>query len=460
MAKWRPKSPPLFSPREVVAQNLGPNTVRYVSRRIETPVRQVPNFDAPMHSTFSNGKRKKKWANYWDEEYDGIPKAKPIEREKPKFAWEASRWSNYNFGSYYVDQDDDTTLFVKAPENYMTPTASQIKLRTSVHLTEEIKRIKELARVCYLKMIDDKNYIDEKFQDKYECGMNESAWDKKKSMYDNVYETFIPGYTPLEQAIAINYKVRDTVAKNLQNKVKARTEKSERFSFKRSDYADPDLNSQLEMNPLSKERKIEILNKISLIGDMGTQFKVEKYVGEIEVANSHIRRKKVMREYSQLSKVDLYQRLLPTFKYKFYSKNLVVNAPVRVSEKKQKIIIVCDYSGSMDEDEKQIWVNAILIDRFRYVMRGEAEVYFSHFVANPQGLRFSHIKDAKDVAAFWKKFSNRPSGSATDIARIVEYIAQEVVNSSCGRFHNLDINLSNERPEILVLNDGRLGLGV
>jgi uncharacterized protein with von Willebrand factor type A (vWA) domain len=48
---------------------------------------------------------------------------------------------------------------------------------------------------------------------------------------------------------------------------------------------------------------------------------------------------------------------------------------VQIGEKKQKIIILLDYSGSMNNTPKQIWVNAILIDRFRYVIQG-AEVFF------------------------------------------------------------------------------------
>jgi REP element-mobilizing transposase RayT len=69
----------------------------------------------------------------------------------------------------------------------------------------------------------------------------------------------------------------------------------------------------------------------------------------------------------------------------------VVNVPVDRKEQKQKIIIILDFSGSMHEEFKQDWVNAILIDRFKYVMKGEAEVFFSYFIHNPEHMHFQHI---------------------------------------------------------------------
>jgi uncharacterized protein with von Willebrand factor type A (vWA) domain len=133
---------------------------------------------------------------------------------------------------------------------------------------------------------------------------------------------------------------------------------------------------------------------------------------------------------------------------------LQVNVPVESSEKKQKIIILLDYSGSMNSGNKQMWVNAILADRLRYVMQGEAEVFFSYFVDQPSKLKFHHLKNAEDVKKFWKTFSNYPSGGNTDIGRIVEYVAEEVKAGK--QLHNLkNLNLSREKPEILIINDGQ-----
>lgn len=155
--------------------------------------------------------------------------------------------------------------------------------------------------------------------------------------------------------------------------------------------------------------------------------------------------------------MNLMQKVYPNFRSKFLTKDLTVNVPVDRKEQIQKIIILLDYSGSMHEDEKQIWVNAILIDRFRYVIKGEAEVFFSYFVDDCDDLEFQHIKDREDVIKFWQTFSNEPNGGGTDIGGIVQYVADEVMYSR--RLHNLDIDLSEEKPEILIINDGQDSVG-
>jgi uncharacterized protein with von Willebrand factor type A (vWA) domain len=132
--------------------------------------------------------------------------------------------------------------------------------------------------------------------------------------------------------------------------------------------------------------------------------------------------------------------------------------PIARNEKKQIIIIVCDFSGSMGDAPKQKWVNAILIDRLRHVAKGEAEIYFSFFVSNPDHLSFTHLKDAKDVKEFWKHFSNRPNGSLTDIGRIVSNIAKKVAGG-CGFYNIPKVDLSKTRPEILIINDGEDRIG-
>jgi uncharacterized protein with von Willebrand factor type A (vWA) domain len=125
---------------------------------------------------------------------------------------------------------------------------------------------------------------------------------------------------------------------------------------------------------------------------------------------------------------------------------------INLNLKMKKIIILLDFSGSMDDYEKQIWVNAILIDRFKYVMQGEAEVFFSYFVHDPEQLDFQHIKDRADVINFWQTFSNQPNGGTTEVGQMVERVASDI---ALGRLCNLDIDLSEEKPEILVINDGQ-----
>jgi uncharacterized protein with von Willebrand factor type A (vWA) domain len=148
--------------------------------------------------------------------------------------------------------------------------------------------------------------------------------------------------------------------------------------------------------------------------------------------------------------------MFPNFRTKFLTKDLTVNVPVDKKEQKQKIIILLDYSGSMSYPEKQIWVNAILIDRLKYVMKEEAEVFFSYFIHNPDKLQFHHLKNREDVMNFWTWFSNDPNGGTTDIGGIVTSIANDIEEQRLG---NLDIDLSQEKPEILIINDGQDEVG-
>jgi len=379
------------------------------------------------------------------------------ENKYSSYTWSPSVWTNYSFGYGAVVEDDNSKLFVKDPITYLTPTKADIKTKANVWLEKSQLTIKELARVCYLKMIDDRDYINEIFSDFDSLPEAEKAdYESKKSLYDGIFDQYIPGNTPLEQAIAIYRQISNSSQHADPSQQSDEMDFESTLNFDRAVYADANINEQLEFNELSKERKMDILNKISIVSDLGDEFKVEKETSERIVSNSDQYAKKIMRDYAQFSQIELYQKMFPNFTTKFLTKDLTVNVPVDRKEKKQKIIILLDYSGSMDESEKQIWVNAILIDRFRYVMKGEAEVFFSYFVDESEDLEFQHIKDRDDVIKFWQTFSNEPNGGGTAIGDIVEYVADEVTN---GTLHNLDVNLSEEKPEILIINDGQDSVG-
>jgi hypothetical protein len=364
-----------------------------------------------------------------------------------------SSWS-YDWGSYYgssrLDNNDD--LFVKESENYITPTSTEIERKTGQFKKTSVDQIKELALVCYYKMIEEKEYINDKFSDFDSLSdENKNIHTVKKEFYDKIFDTYIPGFTPLEQAIAIFNKMK-TEADQQSGEIDDQMENSSVLDFDRELYTDADINEQLMINEENKDRKMNIMNHLSIIGDLGNEFKVEKEISEKIVSNSNIYSKKMMRDYSQLANVDLYQKLFPNFNIKMLTKDLVVNVPVERKEQKQKIIILLDFSGSMDEDFKQDWVNALLIDRFKYVMRGEAEVFFSYFVHDPEAMHFQHIHDRASVIKFWQTFSNEPNGGTTKIEDMVRKISDDIIKHK--KLHNLQIDLSEELPEILIINDG------
>jgi len=394
----------------------------------------------------------------WDDGYDdyyGSRYAPTYTPAKSTGGWKSkyggSGWSK-GWGSFsfsWGDTDDNDDLYVKDPVTYLTPTTSEIRKKTHVPKQTSVDTIKELARVCYFKMIDERDYVAEQFVN--------SEDETKKALYDSIFEQFIPGFTPLEQAISIYLKMKSGKEYNENSEDEDdNLDMKKGLDFDRQLYSDPHINEQLDLNELSKNKKMEIMNHLSLVGQFGSEFKVEKEISEKIVANSDEHAAMIMRDYSQIHMMNLMQKVYPNFRSKFLTKDLVVNVPVDRKEQIQKIIIILDYSGSMDYDEKQIWVNAILIDRFKYVMKGEAEVFFSYFVDDVDDLQFQHIKDRDDVIAFWQTFSNNPNGGMTEVGNMVEHISDEIQS---GRLCNLDINLSEEKPEILVINDGQDEIG-
>ena len=360
------------------------------------------------------------------------------------------------WGSYFSDPvENNNDLVVKDPENYTTPTKRDIQAKADIWRAGGIDQVKELARVCYFKMIGEKSYFKDEYADFENLDDNtKEQLSNKKQLYDAIYDKFIPGFTPLDQAIAIYKQMsQESDRQNRDDSVESDQEmlKKARLDFDRQIYMDPDINEQLELNKHSKNRKMSIMNNISIIGDLGSQFKVEKEVDEKIVSNSDIYAKKMMRDYAQIANIDLYQKLFPNFDVKLLTKDLVVNVPVDRKEQKQKIIILLDFSGSMGYPEKQDWVNAIFIDRFKYVMRGEAEVFFSYFVEAPDQMHFQHIHDKETVMRFWQTFSNDPNGGGTRVGAMVNKVARDINNK---KLHNLNIDLSEEKPEILIINDG------
>lgn len=364
-------------------------------------------------------------------------------------------WGTFGYSSVVEDADDD--LYIKAHESYFTPKDTEIskKLDRATNTKQNRKLIKEFARFFYHKMIGEKDYFDEKYSD--ESSLSESELEQlsaKKQTYDELWDKFIPGYSPLEQALSVLRELE-------RNKEDGETLDPERikelvdkdtFGFNQEIYMDPIINDLLDMNETAKENKIEIMNFISLIRNFGSEFKVEKEIEEKIVANSSIISKKIMRDYSQIAMVDMYQKLMPNYKAKMLTKDLVVNVPVDKTEHKQKIIILLDYSGSMHDTTKQKWVLAIMIDRLRYVIKEEAEIFFSYFVSNTKDLDFFHLYDKKSAIEFWQQFSTEPNGGDTRLGDMINYINEEI--NTHKRLHNLDVDLSNEKPEVLAINDG------
>lgn len=367
--------------------------------------------------------------------------------------------------SYFKDtDDDDATLIIKEAQGYDTPTVQDIKdqfmgdyrLRAD---NDTYKLVKNLSRYFYHEMVEDPDVYSADYKDPSTLDEGaKSEYDTMEEVIKKVNSLSIAGYSPLTKACNIirmlNVKNENTVA-SAEDLAEA---DDEDVNMDSEVYMDAEMNNLADANAYSKKHKFKILNKISLMKKWGDKFKIKKEVDEKRVANSENHQTMRMQSFEEINQVLMYQRLLPTYKQKLATKDLNVHIPIESNEKQQKIIMLVDFSGSMDYDEKQQWVCAILLERLRYAIDGDCEIYFSFFVHRPQTMNFTHIHDKSSAYAFWAGFSTTPTGGDTELGHMVEFIHDEINNK--GKLHNLQADLKGEKIEILAINDGQDDINV
>ena len=370
-------------------------------------------------------------------------------------------YDNYDFsrfgGNYYSTDLNENKLMVKKPTGYATPDKNDIehKLRVVGHVSTENNEtlVGDLARFFYYQMLEEPDYFKD---DALDLTCYSETEVKKHQMLYNVLQDLwagqTPGFSPLDKAVNAFVAMANQKSDGSEPKLQIDMLGEGLLQIKEDVFRDATYNDLLDKAEVNPAKRLAILQKISLIQDFGTEFKVEKEVIDKIASNSQLTAQRIMRDYSQLHMVEAYQRLLPNYHLKLLNKDLVVKVHVERVENKQKIIIIVDFSGSMKDKEKQEWVMALMVDRLKYVIKGEAEVFFSYFVCEPSALKFHHLHDAASALAFWKKFSTSPNGGGTNIGAIIDYIGSEIRR---GKLHNLAIDLSQQQPEILIINDGQ-----
>lgn len=366
----------------------------------------------------------------------------------------SSYWSSWYDSSYTVKEEKDE-LFIKNSESYLTPSSDELKREIGWGSSADaIKMGKELSRFFFYKMINEKDYIDEKYLD--DSKLNDSQLSEKISKietYNNLWDAAIPGYTPKEKAVYVIESLHRKTGKVPSEISDLKEHIIEKISIKDEILADPILNELYDtLQSKAEFNKFDILNKVSLLKNLGSKFKIEKEIEKKIVHNSSIRDIKLMTDISQICNVELYQRLLPNFKHKLLTKSLLVNVPVQKTEHKQKIIMLVDFSGSMCSTDKQQWVVAIMMDRLRMAIKEECEIFFTYFLQNVSEFSFHHIFDRESALEFWKSFSTRPNGGDTSVGTIITSIKDEIQK---GKLFNINVDLSKELPEVLIINDGQ-----
>ena len=160
---------PLFSPRAVVqSQKINEFTTRIVPKTKIEYEEEVKEEDSVINLNAANT-----YDTYpsYHQSYPSYGKNRSKDFRKKvshetyynniESEYFTNRWSNFYFNTVHVLTDKDDQLIVKSPKNYLTPTIAQIKGKVSAYSSDAISTIKELARVCYFKMIEDSDFLDE-----------------------------------------------------------------------------------------------------------------------------------------------------------------------------------------------------------------------------------------------------------------------------------------------------------
>lgn len=362
-------------------------------------------------------------------------------------------WNWRGYSSWKQEEGENLTLFVKPHSNYSTPSSWDFKFKLDYQYQTDnyCDTIKEFSRYFYYRMLGSKDYINDTY------GKDDE--DSKREFYESLWNKFIPGYTPLEQALSVFMELsskKEHKYKDLRGKKQEEEElelDADDVDFNEEFYTDQDMSDLIENQPEAKNMKIELLKKLSMIQRLGGEFKIEKEIEEKAAEFSRISVRKPMKEYSQILGVDFYQRLLPNFDTRFITKNLVINTPVTKTEHKQQIVLLVDHSGSMDSKEKQLWVIAVLIDRLKYVMKGQAEVYFGFFNHRHGQFPYYHLHDRESVMNFWKNgFTTKPRGGDTAVGEVATSIYRDIIDNK--KMSNIDVDFKPEDiPEFLIIND-------
>jgi hypothetical protein len=353
---------------------------------------------------------------------------------------------------------EEKDLIVKEHDYYFTPSdylAQRYLYKTGLDVNNT-KFLQEMARFYYYQMVEDPNYI----KDEYAAGefpedFNPGNFAQKSQFFEKLFPEYMPGMSPIEKASNALYLLSLQTGKkdNLEEQLSEKTVDAMREMLPDKEmFESKDWDKLLNTRGLNEfTNKIKYLNKVGIVEGFGKTFEIKKTVEHKKVHNSD--RFKMMRisEYSEIVKSPIYQRIFPNYRAKLLAKDIAINSPISSQESKQKIIVLVDFSGSMNSHFKQDWVLTILADRLYYAMKEECEIFFSFFVEKLIG-KFHHIYNEKTALEFFKSISTSPNGGDTYIGDIINTIKKEVEDNK--QLFNIPVDLSKEKPEMLIINDG------
>lgn len=202
-----------------------------------------------------------------------------------------------------------------------------------------------------------------------------------------------------------------------------------------------EVSEQAALANLTNSQK-DLISKLAVLGSRG-KIKSKK--------TSAIQTIEQMSEYSQVACLaNMTALALPTFNYKFASKQLIVKSPKQSS--KQMVVLLIDNSGSMAQgDQKLAWVKALMIDRLEGVSKGQSELFICWFENDVDNDNIIHISTKQNAIDFLKKnFIGNFNGGSTNIQKAVTSICEGIKTNRLGTH-----SLKGENPQIVVINDGQ-----
>ena len=192
--------------------------------------------------------------------------------------------------------------------------------------------------------------------------------------------------------------------------------------------------------PINKNILRDLKVKAHLEDKVGLETSLDKKFEE----NNASRRKEIkpMTEFSQVTKANKVQMLMPNYKEKLAKKELQIKVKVKPVTKKQSLYMLLDDSGSMNCISKQSNVRAVLMNRLESVIQGKSELKFSLYESSRY--HYKEVKTLEEAQALYKDISlRRPGGGGTYIGRILQETINDVVKDT-----------SLHSPEIMIVNDG------
>lgn len=324
--------------------------------------------------------------------------------------------------------------------------------------------LKELSRYFFHRDMMSEEYISDYYLNTKQFNSDQLLQiENKASFFKQLEDYYIPGYNSIDKAVfLLQYLEQIQKNDNVEESLGDTKSLQKMFDDMKEDLEESETWKCEEVKELENTKKLknfkdkfEFFKKIAKVDCFGKTFEIKKKVKDKRVQNSFRFKTKKLTHFEDIIKMPLYQMLYPDYSIKLAKKELLTNVPCVPDTRKQKIIILIDNSSSMSTPEKMNWVNAVVANRLQYAMKKECELFISYFVtvSSMSHYKFSHIYDRESALAFWKTFNYSPPGGGTEISEVIDKVAEEIHTNK--KLFNLNVDLSHEKPEILIVNDGQ-----